>query len=175
MNYKRLFIENSIVFITVITSKRRPILIKNIELVKNALLETKKQNGFQVIAICILPDHLHMLIKPDNIKDYPFIVKKFKAYFSKYVDISAIDGYEVSNSKIAKNEKDIWQRRYWEHTIRDTSDFEKHFDYIHYNPVKHGYIQDLQQWEYSTFGKYHKLGYYGNNTNFEDIKDLNYD
>ena len=84
-----------------------------------------------------MPDHLHMIIKVDNINDYPKIIYSMKYYFSKYINVEKIS---LSESKIKKGEKGVWQRRYWEHTIRNEQDFYRHLDYIHYNPIKHNLV-----------------------------------
>ena len=172
MNYKRLFIENGIIFITFVTSKRRNILIENINILRKSFIETKNIFTFEITAICVLPNHIHMIIKPENIKEYPLIIKMIKSIFSRNIDISTIKGYEVSESKKQKNEKDIWQRRYYEHTIRNIDDLNKHIDYIHYNSMKHYNIAP-KNWKYSTFKKFVKNGYYDLNwCNFEDKNNI---
>ncbi len=160
MNYKRAYIENSKIFITMVTSKRRPILIKNIEILRNSFKQTKEKIQFSIEAIVILPDHLHMIIRPEDVKQYPEIVKRIKAYFSKNMDETKIEDYKLTKSRENKKEKDIWQRRYWEHSITDEKDLNKHIDYIHYNPIKHGCVNKAKDWKYSTFRKYVKQGLY---------------
>lgn len=163
MNYRRAHIENSKIFITMVTSKRRPILIENINLLRNSFKQTKEKIKFKIDAIVILPDHLHMIIQPDDNKTYPDIIKRIKVNFSKNIDTTKIENYEESESRKNKNEKDIWQRRYWEHTITDEEDLRKYIDYIHFNPVKHGLVKQTKEWKYSTFEKYVKLGLYDEN------------
>ncbi len=178
MNYKRLYIPNSIIFITIVTSKRRNILIKNIELLKFSIRNTHKYYHFRIYAICVLNNHIHLLIKPDNINEYSKIILLIKRTFSKKIDINTIVGYEPSESNIKRNERDIWQRRFWEHTIRDEEDLFRHIDYIHYNPMKHYKIAP-KDWKYSTFNNFVKNGYYEIDwCNFEDkykILDLDYE
>ena len=172
MNYKRLFVENGIIFITFVTSKRRNILIENVDILRNSFIKTKKNFVFEIIAICILPNHVHMIIKPKNIKEYPLIVKAIKSDFSKNIDISTIKDYKISESKKQKNEKDIWQRRYYEHTIRDIDDLNKHIDYIHYNSTKHLKIAP-KNWKYSSFRKFVKNGFYEESwCNLEDKNNI---
>ena len=65
-----------------------------------------------------------------------------------------------NNSREKRGEAAIWQRRFWEHSIRDDSDYARHFDYIHYNPVKHGYVNRPHDWQWSSFHRYLKLEYY---------------
>ena len=126
-----------------------------------------------MFAICILPDHLHLIIKPYEISDYPIIVSQIKMNFSRNIDIKSIENYSLSKSKNSKRELDVWQRRYWEHTILSENDLYKHLDYIHYNPMKHYNIAP-KDWEYSSFRKFVKLGYYDANwCNFEDKHCIN--
>ncbi len=178
MNYKRLFVPNSIIFITFVTSKRREILTSNIGILRQSFIEAKNKYDFKIIAICVLKNHVHLLIKPDNINEYPLIIKDIKIYFSKNIDIAAIKDYYVSKSRITKGEKDIWQRRYWEHTIVNQEDLYKHIDYIHYNPMKHYKIAP-KDWQYSSFKKFAQNGYYELDwCNFDDkykINELDYE
>lgn len=178
MNYTRLYIPNSIVFITIVTSKRRNILINNIELLKYSIQNAHKFYNFSIIAICVLQDHLHFLLKPENINEYTKIITLIKRTFSKKFDICSINNYELKKSNIKRKERDIWQRRFWEHTIRDECDLYKHLDYIHYNPMKHYNILP-KNWKYSTFNKFVNNGYYENDwLNYDDkynIKELDFE
>ena len=118
-NYKRLFLEQyQYIFITIVTHNRNPILVENIETLKESIKNTHFKYNFDIVAIAIMPDHLHMIIKVDNINDYPKIIYSMKYYFSKYINVEKIS---LSESKIKKGEKGVWQRRYWEHTIRPAS------------------------------------------------------
>ena len=163
MNYRRLYIKNTKIFITAVTSKRRHILINNIEILRNAFKQAKVKIKFDIDAIVILPEHFHMIISPENIKEYPEIIRKIKSSFSREIDIDDIEDYELSKSRKNKKEKDIWQRRYWEHTIQNEIELNKLTDYIHYNPVKHGYVKTVKEWQYSSFLKYVKQGLYEEN------------
>ena len=178
MNYRRLFIPNSIVFITFVTYERQEILISNIDLLKDSIKQTKQIFKFEIIAICILKNHIHLLIKPEDINTYPLIIKSIKRNFSTKFDTTQIENYTESKSRKNKNEKSIWQRRYWEHTIIDENDLHKHIDYIHYNPMKHYNIAP-KDWIYSSFRKFVQNKYYDENwCNFDDrynIKDLHYE
>lgn len=164
MNYKRLFIKDSYIFITIVTYKRKKILVENIDILRKSFLETRMKYKFDVYAIVINPDHVHMIIKPGCINEYPKIIGEIKRHFTKNV---AHD--QINNN----NESDIWQRRYWEHTIRDEEDLHRHLDYIHYNPIKHGYTKQAKDWEYSSFEKFVKLEYYESDwCNFADKNDI---
>ena len=114
-----------------------------------------------------------MIISPENIKEYPEIIRKIKSSFSKEINIENIENYELSESRKSKKEKDIWQRRYWEHTIQNEVELNKLTDYIHYNPVKHRYVKMAKEWQYSSFMKYVKQGLYEENwCDFTEDKSL---
>ncbi len=166
MNYIRIFIPNSYVFITIVTYNRKQILIENIEYLRESFKQTLQKYQFEIIAIVVNPDHIHMIIKPDNISEYPKIIGTIKKSFTQ---ISKIDHTTKNN-----RESDVWQRRYWEHTIRDEKDLYKHIDYIHYNPVKHGIVKAPKEWEYSSFKKFVQMGLYEENwCNFNDENEIN--
>jgi len=145
-NYRRAYQENSYVFITMVSFHRNPLLIRNIDLLRSSFKRAKQKYKFELFGIVILPDHIHMIIKPKNIQEYPSIIKSIKYYFSKNIDEKEIENIKeyLTESKINKKEKGVWQRRYWEHTIKDEDDLYKHLDYIHYNPVKHGYAENVK-------------------------------
>jgi putative transposase len=113
MEYRRAFIDNSMVFITIVTHNRLPILITNIEVIKKVVINVIKLYQFSIFAYSIQPDHIHCIIKPRNIEDYPKIIKSFKYAFTKYVGL------------VKPTYNKVWQNRYWEHTIRDKKDLNK--------------------------------------------------
>ena len=103
MNYRRLFIPNAIIFITFVTFERKEILISNIDLLHNAFAQTKQKYKFDIYAIYVMKNHVHMLIKPNNINDYPIIVKNIKREFSVNIDTKSLhDYYESEKPKIQK-------------------------------------------------------------------------
>jgi len=155
-NYTRIFAQGHAYFITITTEKRRPILIDNITLLRQAFANSKQYFNYTIDSICILPDHLHMVIYPSNASDYPNIIKSIKIYFSKHFDLT----YITTRSQTNKKELGIWQRRYYEHTIRDEKELEIYRNYIHYNPVKHHLTNSAKKWEYSSFSKFVKNGFY---------------
>ena len=172
-NYLRYYIENSIVFITIVTYNRQHILIDNIKLLRQSIKDS--QYKFELIAGVVLPDHIHILIKPENIKDLPKIIFSIKYRFSRNLGGIGIPPYELKR----KGERKIWQSRYYDHIIRNENDLHKHLDYIHYNPIKHGVSIKAIDYPYSSFKKFVNLGYYNADwCNFEDknkITDLNYE
>jgi len=162
MNYKRYFIPNSMVFMTIVTYNRNPILLEHIDLIKSSIKYAKTKKSFSIEAIVILKDHIHLILQPETIDDYPNIVKYFKTYFSRRI----IDNSALPAGKKHKKEKGIWQSRYWAHIILDENDLHKHIDYIHYNPMKHYGIAP-KDWIYSSFIKFV-------NSNLYDINWCNY-
>ncbi len=168
MDYKRLFIPNSLLFITIVVKYRQNILVQNITYLRQAFIEAKSWNPFDIVAIVVNQDHIHMIIKPQDIQTYPRIIANIKGTFTK---ISPLP-YSVNK----RGEANIWQRRYWEHTIRNKEELYRYIDYIHYNPFKH-YGISPNNWPYSSFHKFVQAGYYELNwCNAEDtyhIRDLN--
>ncbi|MDD3149488.1 MAG: transposase, partial [Candidatus Gastranaerophilales bacterium] len=164
-NYRRAYEKNSYVFITITTFKRNPILIKNIKILRNSIRKTKEKFEFEIFGIVVLPDHIHTILRPKIIRNYPDIIKSIKTDFSKNIDKKEITNVEkyVTESKKKKGEKGVWQRRYWEHTIKDENDLYLHLDYIHFNPVKHNYVTKVNDWLYSSFHKFVKEKLYDEN------------
>ncbi len=149
--YRRLKIEGGAFFFTLALAARgSDLLVQHIERLRGAYTEVEKRHPFETVAICILPDHIHALWQlPDSDADYASRWSLIKSGFSR-----GLSPAERSMSKIRKREKGIWQRRYWEHAIRNDADFERHIDYIHYNPVKHGLVTRVADWPFSSFHRY---------------------
>ncbi|KAA3641149.1 MAG: transposase, partial [Proteobacteria bacterium] len=143
-NYRRVFVENSYVFITVtINNRNRNLLTDYMDEFRLALKATKRKVQFELYAIAVMPEHFHMIIKPDVIGEFPKIVSLIKIHFSKSLpdQLKLKLTKEVSNSKMIKRESGVWQRRFYEHTIRDMAELNHLTDYIHFNPVKHGHVE----------------------------------
>jgi putative transposase len=161
--YRRLYVPGSIYFFTVVTYQRRKFLTTEFarNILHQAFRNTQLRYPFEVVAICLLPDHIHCLWQlPEN--DWNFSIRwaSIKGIFSRnYLLMGGEDGVR-SISRIAHREAGIWQRRFWEHCIRDEDDLERHFDYIHYNPVHHGYVDVVEKWPWSTFHRYIEKGHY---------------
>ncbi len=156
MKYRRLYREGGTYFFTVVTENRRPILISNIDNLRSAFRHVKKRHPFSIDAIVILPDHLHAIWKlPENDSDFSTRWMLIKKRFSSF-----LYDFPVSTIKKSRREKGIWQRRFWEHLIRNDEDLKRHYDYIHYNPVKHGYVSKPADWQYSSFHSCVQKGLY---------------
>ena len=161
MQYRRAKSPGSSYFFTVVTHNRRPILCQseNIELLRDSFRKVMQQHPFIIDAIVILPDHLHCLWRlPPGDANFSTRWRLVKSWFSRRCHLQ-FQG-QVSDSRRSKNEKAVWQRRFWEHLIRDEQDFNNHVNYIHYNPVKHGLVLSPKDWEYSSFHRYVQRGVY---------------
>ena len=173
-NYRRAKFEGGYYFFTVITYKRRPFLVSELARhhLRRAFEKMRTKRYFETIAFCLLPEHLHCIWKlPENDADSSTRWRKIKNNFSQTVDGSILP--LVGSTKLGKSKREvpIWQRRFWEHTIRDEKDYEAHMDYVHINPVKHGYVDKARDWPFSTFHRCVELGLYpedwGSCTEFE--------
>jgi putative transposase len=154
--YRRAKIAGGIFFFTVALADRSSdLLVREVDRLRRSYRTMQERLPFETVAICILPDHLHAVWQlPDEDVDFALRWNLFKSSFSR--GLSAVP--TRSKSKITKREKGIWQRRYWEHAIRDDADFERHVDYIHYNPVKHGLVARVADWPHSSFHRYVEQG-----------------
>ncbi len=156
MEFRRARIPGATYFFTVVTAERRPLLIDNISHLRNAFRSVKHRYPFHIEAIVVLPDHPHAIWRlPEGDAAYPLRWSLIKHHFS----IGLPAGRRTA-SRRSKREKGIWQRRYWEHCIRDENDLRRHLDYIHYNPVKHGLVNRVADWPYSSFDKWVAKGMY---------------
>ena len=150
-------------FFTLVTYRRRPILCADImrNALRDAIAEVRAVRPFSVDAWVLLPDHMHCIwTLPDDDSDYSMRWARIKRSVSRGCRDVLHDPRQLSDSKRKHRESTIWQRRYWEHRIRDEIDFERHVDYIHFNPVRHGHVGRVSEWPYSTFHRYVCNGIY---------------
>ncbi len=173
-NYKRYYLDNYYIFITIVTYNRKPILIPNITLLRASFKKALNMFDFEIFGSVILPDHLHLIIKPkDSNKDnFSKIIGTIKRTFTQSINEKPLNE-GLPTSRIKRNEKCIWQRRFYDHIIRSEEDLYNHLDYIHYNPVKHRHTKHVRDWEFSSFHKFVKLKNYEPNWGSEsDIKNI---
>lgn len=145
-DYRRAYQQGGCYFFTQVTYQRQPIFsdVQNVEKLKSAFRAVMQVRPFTIEAIVILPDHLHCIWQlPAGDDNFSERWRQIKRHFSLHFDAP----------KNTRGEKLIWQRRFWEHVIRDELDWNNHFDYIHYNPVKHGYVLRPADWAHSSFAK----------------------
>ena len=155
-NYKRLYLENHSYFITMVTQGRIPLLLDNIDLLRDSFRRSKQHYHYIIEAITILPDHLHMIISPANPNEYPKIIAHIKRSFVYGLDskTKAEAKMRLSRSGYARKLSGIWQKRFYEHTIRNEKDLIEKMHYIRHNAVKHGYTESWERWRYSSFYTY---------------------
>ncbi len=160
-NYRRAYDGNTW-FFTLVTAGRRPILCDERlrPLLKEALSDARKRWPLRIDAWVLLPDHLHCIwTLPDDDGDFSRRWGWIKKEFGKRARL-VVGAAHPTGSTQAKRESGIWQRRFWEHRIRDEADYAAHCDYIHYNPVKHGLADSPMAWPYSTFHRFVREGIY---------------
>ena len=146
-------------FFTVNLLQRYPndLLVRYIELLRTVVREVRKNRPFHIDAWVILPDHLHCVwTLPPGDDDFTNRWRMIKQGFSKALFMTE----RRSSVRIARGERGLWQRRFWEHAIRDDGDYAAHVDYCHINPLKHGYVKRVADWPYSTFHRYVERGVY---------------
>ncbi len=158
MKYRRLRIPGALWFFTLVTYQRRIIFDNECTIAKlmRAIKKVTVIKPCQIEAYVILPDHIHLIMSlPEADSDYSSRIRMIKTSFTK----DYVKGFKES-PRNDKGEMRVWQSRFWEHWIRDDNDLERHLNYIHYNPVKHGYVELPDQWLNSFFQNYVKLGMY---------------
>lgn len=132
---------------------------------RDAFRRTRTTHPFELDAIVVLPEHLHCIWRlPDGDADFSTRWRLIKARFSEAIP----NDEQICESRGRKGERGIWQRRFWEHLIRDDEDYNRHVDYIHYNPVKHGHCQRSIDWPHSSFKQWVEKGIYSENWGAND-------
>jgi len=157
-NYRRNFLSGGSFFFTVNLAERRlRLLTTHIDLLRRAFRDVRRRHPFDIQAIVVLPEHLHAVwTLPEDDCDFALRWRLIKTIFSPGLPVDE----RVSASRAGKGERGLWQRRYWEHTLRDEGDLARHVDYIHFNPVKHGHVNRVKDWPYSSFHRMVRLGIY---------------
>jgi putative transposase len=171
VNYRRLKIPGGIYFFTLTLKNRQSTyLTDNITHLTHAMRVVRHTMPFETIAMVVLPDHLHAIWQlPENDNNFSGRWMRIKRQFTKYL---IHQGEPIEKNHLG--EYNVWQRRFWEHWICNENDYENHVNYIHYNPVKHGYVKQACEWKYSTFNRFVRKGIYPMNWGSDEIarKDL---
>jgi len=155
VRYRRNLIGGGTFFFTIaVIDRRSRILTDHIAHLREAFREARHRRPFSIDAIVVLPEHLHivMTLPPDD-ANFSARWGHIKGLFTRRV---IAKGATIERDR--KGEYGLWQKRFWEHTIRDDRDLERHIDYIHFNPVKHGLVSRVGAWPYSSFHRYVKRG-----------------
>ena len=161
MEFRRFFIPGGTYFFTAVTYNRRPLFTEAsaINALKNAFTYTMQRHPFSIVAYAILPDHLHYIwILPPGDSNYSMRWRLIKSHFTRHWGKDIERSQNISRA--VKGEKDVWQSRFWEHLIRNEKDLNQYIEYIHYNPIKHQYVDFPEQWLQSSFNDYVGNGFY---------------
>jgi putative transposase len=148
-NYRRAFEGGRTWFFTVnLLDRKSGLLVEHVDALREAVRERRQGFPFEIDAMVVLPDHLHAVwTLPEGDCDFPVRWYLIKMRFSKAVP----KGEPLDATRQVRRERGIWQRRYWEHMIRDERDLTRHIDYCWFNPVKHGLVENVEDWPYSSF------------------------
>ena len=162
-NYRRYYVPGGTYFFTVVTCERRPLFAEegNRALLRKAIDTVMADHPVNWFASVLLPDHLHAVwVLPPGDANYSMRWRRIKEEFTE--SYLAAGGKEAprSRSRVRHGERAVWQRRFWEHTCFDVDDLQRCVDYIHYNPVKHGYVKRPGDWQWSTFLRFVAAGDY---------------
>jgi putative transposase len=157
-DYRRVQVAGATYFFTVaLLDRDSSLLAERVELLRAAVRKTKAARPFHIDAWVVLPEHLHCVwTLPEGDSDYSGRWRDIKAVFSRSLPKTEY----LSPVRKRKGERGIWQRRFWEHTIRNEADYWNHVNYVHLNPVKHGLVKHVRDWPYSSFHRAVKAGIY---------------
>ena len=155
VRYRRNYIAGGTYFFTATLADRKSrALTDHVDALRAAMQTIRRTHPFTLDAVVVLPDHLHVVMTlPAGDADSPTRWRLIKRRFT-----TAVTKAGVPIARHPNGENRLWQRRFWEHTIRDEGDFERHVDYIHFNPVKHGHVTRVRDWPYSSFHRYVRNG-----------------
>ena len=154
--YRRALVPGATWFFTVnLGDRQSTLLVREIARLRAAAREVRRRYPYRIEAAVVLPDHLHAILRlPTGDADFPLRWRFLKTLF-----VRALPRTEaIAPNRARRGERGIWQRRYWEHLIRDQADFDAHVDYIHFNPVKHGFVGRVRDWPHSSFHAYVRAG-----------------
>jgi len=157
-DYRRFRVPGGTYFFTInLLERRSDLLIRHIEVLREAVRRTRRERPFGIDAWVVLPEHMHCIMTlPKGDDDFSNRIKAIKIRFVRAIPTTE----RRSPRRVARGERAIWQRRFWEHAIRSDADYARHMDYVHFNPVKHGHVTLARDWPYSTFHRLVKAGLY---------------
>lgn len=155
VQYRRNFIPGGTFFVTVTLEDRASsLLVEHVRLLRDAFRATRAKKPFTVDAIVILPDHLHTVMTlPRGDADFSDRWRQIKSHFTRSVVAAG-----VPLSANHRGEYPLWQRRFWEHAIRNEHDLERCIDYVHYNPAKHRLASSPVDWQHTSLHRYIRDG-----------------
>ena len=152
MNFHRYYFPGQIVFITQVVKDRQKVFndVEMVDLLREVFHSIEERFPFVMLGYVFLPDHFHILIRPKGNNNFSQIMHSLKGRFT----------LAYKNRINFSGHMNFWQKRFWDHVIRDEKDFENHINYIHYNPIKHGYARNLSDWQYRSFAVWEQRGVY---------------
>jgi putative transposase len=162
-NYRRAYIPGGTYFFTCVTYQRAPILVTPLArtCLRQAIRTTQRDHPFKIVALVLLPEHWHTVWSlPRGDARYPLRWMRIKEEFTKtWLECGGAE-LEQSQSRRAHRQRGVWQKRYWEHAVRDEDDLKRCVDYVHWNPRKHGHSARVQDWKWSSFHRFVRAGEY---------------
>ena len=156
-NYRRANLSGATYFIRQVTYQREPWLCREVgrKALRGAIEKVQEKYPFSIDAFVLLPDHFHCLwTLPEGDGDLSTRLRLIKTFVTKHYGEQLGIARDISASRQKRKERNLWQRRFWEHLIRDERDFAQHCDYIHYNPVRHGLCKTPQDWQFSSIHRF---------------------
>ena len=156
MDYRRALVPGGTYFFTVnLADRTSRLLVERADLLRDVVREVRRRHPFEIVAWVVLPDHIHAIwTLPAGDADFPMRWALIKAGFSRRI----APAENINPSRAMKGERGIWQRRFWEHLVRDKNDLARHLDYVHVNPVKHGHAAKASDWPWSSIHRYVRGG-----------------
>lgn len=174
-DYRRAKIPGGTYFITQVTHHRQSWLCSDIGryALRTAILHVRQKHPFTINAFVLLPEHFHCLwTLPEGDSDLSTRLRLIKTFVTKRYGNQFGSSATISESRQKRQEGNLWQRRFWEHQIRDEVDFAKHCDYIHYNPVRHGLCSIPQEWSFSSIHQFIEQGIYSADWGVSEISGM---
>jgi REP-associated tyrosine transposase len=168
MNFRRYYIPGSAVFITQVVQGREPVFHNPayMNLLRDIFRNVKELHPFVMLGYIFLFDHFHIIIQPTGESNFSVIMHSLKSNFTRE--------YKKQLGLLPSESMKFWQKRFWDHVIRDDKDFENHLHYIHYNPVKHGCVKDPRDWQDSSYIEWEKRGLYRPAFNWDEPNNINW-
>lgn len=161
--YRRWYVAGGTFFFTMVTHNRKQLFenATNRRFLRESIIDVKRRQPFEIPAIVLLPDHLHLIMRlPPNDSDYSTRIRQAKTLFTRRMLTTCDTMSNRSVSRARRGEHNVWQRRFYEHMVRDEDDFQRCADYIHVNPVKHELVQRVIDWPWSSFHRWLAAGHY---------------
>jgi putative transposase len=162
-NYRRLYVPGGTYFFTLVTHQRRPLFAADInrQLLAEVIKKTQAKRPYTEFAWVWLPDHIHWIwTLPPGDSNYSLRIAQIKETFTRrFLQSGGQEGATTAN-RLSHRERAVWQQRFWEHTVRDEDDLIHAVEYVHWNPVKHGYVKRAIDWPWSSFARFVEMGFY---------------